>query len=821
MIIDFIMIYLRRIACIVTGFLIVISLNQFFNTEKLFSQLIDKQNPYRRFQIGLIGNFGLDYQTSDFGKLPGIPNCCPRFTIGRGWNIIGGIFGEFPFNNEYFGLLHFGISHNSNNLNSKEIFIYNVDGIPHSGEFQHILKTRFTTAFADFLFGIHPFSTSYIYFGLRGGSHLSKKFDQWEEMISPEFGTFENGRRTRNEFYNIEIPNTQSLQVSAVAGFGFEIPLNQKRTVRFAPEIILTAPFNPDIKNYNWWNFTFNAGFALKFSRYTVYPLSVDIASIDTFKIEHISLCSKNIIKFDTPEIIFSPTISSTAGIKAWNFKITNKNILLYNLNGLGDSIPLLSYSSIIDSVRLLQVNDDLDYELSVTDFDGKTETKENNIKIKHIYKGTTFNSEVFGVDSTGKLTKNESLEIEESLSTVVKPILNCIFFDEGNSTIPSKYHFLTAKEALTFQTDDINRRSPITGYYDILNILGKRLVDHPDTKILIEGCNSGKSRERNDTTLALNRAAAVRDYFLRVWGIQSQRLILSCNRKAGGAPRHPSFPHDEDTDIEEAKTENMRTEIYTLSGEDIVAEPLIYSDTIIEYTPKSYDFVTNISSPTPIKNWKLSLLQDYSHLKKLAENNKPENKLKYNLEENIRQIAKIGKPIEYSYKVNNFDNLICESNGTIPVHVTVSDSLLHISGMLLFSFDSYESNQANIKVLDYIRQFLRDGSQVSIIGYTDKSGFPHFNQHLSKNRALAAASLLFSQELAEDEGFEINNYGTPYVIKRRIINFNDVDKNNVNATLLVLGVGKQEPFLSDNSIPEGRFYSRAVTIDVKVPIIK
>lgn len=814
------MLYLRRIACILSGFLIVFVINQLLTTEKLFSQLLDKQNPYKRFQFGIFGNGGLDIQTSNFRKLPGIPNCCPRFTDGKGWDITGGILGEIPFDNDFFGLLHFGISYNSNKLISTEAFIYNEGGVPQGGEFQHILKTRFTTVFADFLFGLHPIWTSYFYFGLRGGSHLSKKFDQWEELISPSYGTFENGSRRRNEYYNTDIPNTQSLQVSGVAGFGFELSLNNSRTVRFAPEIILTIPFNPEIRGYNWWNFTINAGFALKFSKYPLYPLTVDINSIDTLKIEHISLCNNNIFHFEPVEINFTPIISSNAGIKAWNFKITNKNILLYNLHGSGDSIPLLKYSLIIDSVRLLQVFDNLDYELSVTDIDGKTESKAKAIIIQHINKGTLFDAEVFGVDSTGKLKKSQILNIEESLSTVVKPILNCIFFDEGKSEIPSKYHFISAKNALIFQSEDINRRSPIAGYYDILNILGKRLIENPDSKILIEGCNSGKYPERNDTTLALKRAAAVRDYFLKIWGIQSDRIICSFNRKAGGAPRHPSFPH-EDSDIEETKSENMRAEIYVLNGNDIVSEPLIYSDTIIKYTPKSYEFINKLSSPTPIKNWYLELFQGSSPLKKFSDNNSPANKLKYDLEANIRQIAKIGKAVNYSFQTNNEDNLTCEVNGTIPVNITVTDSMLHISGMLLFSFESFELNQANIKVLDYIRPFLRDGSIVSIIGYTDKSGFPHFNQRLSKNRALTAASLLFSQELVEDDNYDINNYSTSYVIKNRIINFIDGDKKNANATLLVLGVGKQEPYISDNSIPEGRFYSRTVTIDVKVPVVK
>ena len=49
---------------------------------------------------GLYSTFNYNFHISDFSKLPGIPNCCPKFTKGSGPGFGLGLFAEFPFYNE-------------------------------------------------------------------------------------------------------------------------------------------------------------------------------------------------------------------------------------------------------------------------------------------------------------------------------------------------------------------------------------------------------------------------------------------------------------------------------------------------------------------------------------------------------------------------------------------------------------------------------------------------------------------------------------------------------------------------------------------------
>ena len=101
---------------------------------------------------------------------------------------------------------------------------------------------------------------------------------------------------------------------------------------------------------------------------------------------------------------------------------------------------------------------------------------------------------------------------------------------------------------------------------------------------------------------------------------------------------------------------------------------------------------------------------------------------------------------------------------------------------LLLYSFDSADLFDFAFQAEDILREKIHPNSEVTVIGHTDRIGLPYYNKRLSKERAETAAKLL------RLEPIELRGAG-------------------------------EKGLLYDNENPEGRYYSRTVTIIIKTPI--
>lgn len=110
----------------------------------------------------------------------------------------------------------------------------------------------------------------------------------------------------------------------------------------------------------------------------------------------------------------------------------------------------------------------------------------------------------------------------------------------------------------------------------------------------------------------------------------------------------------------------------------------------------------------------------------------------------------------------------------------------IEIYSLLNFDFDDAEPGPTNRRILqEYVYGAIRQGSRVTVIGYTDVVGEEDRNKELSERRARAVATL----------------------IERHV--------PDVDIELHHVGLGETTP-LFDNRIPEGRFHNRTVVIVIE-----
>ncbi len=110
-------------------------------------------------------------------------------------------------------------------------------------------------------------------------------------------------------------------------------------------------------------------------------------------------------------------------------------------------------------------------------------------------------------------------------------PLLNYVFFETGQSDIPSRYAtFSSQTETQSFSESKL--KGTMEKYAHTLNIIGRRLRDNSEARIKIVGCNSNRGEEHNRKDLSRSRAESVKAYLKYIWGIQASRVELEVRNR-------------------------------------------------------------------------------------------------------------------------------------------------------------------------------------------------------------------------------------------------------------------------------------------------
>jgi outer membrane protein OmpA-like peptidoglycan-associated protein len=355
------------------------------------------------------------------------------------------------------------------------------------------------------------------------------------------------------------------------------------------------------------------------------------------------------------------------------------------------------------------------------------------------------------------------------------------VFFEEGSADIPERYIRLTPEETSLFRIDSLKGLNALETYYNILNIIGQKLSENPDSKIILNGTNSGKGIEKNNLTLSAARAESIRFYLKDIWGIDDGRIAIT----------HRNLPEDfSESDESGIDDENRRVEIFT-EGFDL-AEPIITTDTMRIVDKSRIRFIPRISSFAGIKSWELMA---YNELNILFQ----ESGLGNNIPNLIWEPGKNNNLSDGDGKVVFYQlNLVDSLNQSIsvqgkPIHLEkltidrkrlegIEDKEFEYYSLILFDYGKSKLEKSHRKLINFVKGRLTQNASVIIYGYTDRIGKEDINRRISESRAREVAKLL------------------------------DIDNADV------AGIGESE-LLYNNDLPEGRFYCRTVRIEIITPL--
>ncbi len=215
------------------------------------SLLADDVDSNKRFRFGALLGGSANFHAASFGALAGFPSCCPQYTSGSGLAPTVGVFAEIPLSSSVSHMIRATLSDLGAQLTASESITTIVNNRLTLARIQHSVNATIKGI------GIEPDmhfrlgSSLGLYVGLRCEFSLKGEISQKEELVSPEVGTFENGRRIRNEVQG-QIFALQPIVASAVGGIRWELPMNRDASVLLIPELAVSFGINTITASEEW-----------------------------------------------------------------------------------------------------------------------------------------------------------------------------------------------------------------------------------------------------------------------------------------------------------------------------------------------------------------------------------------------------------------------------------------------------------------------------------------------------------------------------------------------------------------------------------------
>ncbi len=373
-------------------------------------------------------------------------------------------------------------------------------------------------------------------------------------------------------------------------------------------------------------------------------------------------------------------------------------------------------------------------------------------------------------------------------------PIRNYLFFNQESTTIPNRYILINRSQASDFNDNQLAglNESPfaarsvrqMTVYYNILNILGDRMVKNPTSTITLVGSSVGGAQD------ATMRAESVKTYLVDIFGINASRITT----EGRISPNLPSLKRQSGDQLALLRQEDSRVTIESRSasllrayrtGPDM-SQPITSSSA--QVAPSDSYVTFNVGNAyRNFASWSLEVEDEDGNTQNFgpytdASVSLPGATILGNRSNGRYQVTMIGETT---------DGRTVRKESTVEVVRWEPDTLeVGSRYSVIYEFDSSTASSVEERFLtDVVAPSIPEGATVRIHGFTDTIGEADHNMQLSQARASNARSIIV-RALAgtnrTDVRFESEGFG----------------KNSTRS-----------PF--GNTHPEERFYNRTVLIEI------
>ncbi|MDP2176657.1 MAG: OmpA family protein [Bacteroidota bacterium] len=374
-------------------------------------------------------------------------------------------------------------------------------------------------------------------------------------------------------------------------------------------------------------------------------------------------------------------------------------------------------------------------------------------------------------------------------------PLRNYVFFNLGSTEIPNRYVLLKKEQVAEFKEEQVELFTPtnMSGrssrqmivYYNILNILGDRMVKNPSSTIKLVGSSESGVAD------ALLMSESVKNYLVSVFGIAPNRIAT----EGRSEPKIPSRVTGGTQELTLLNEGDRRVSIESTSpailmefqsGPTAPLKPIEIS-TVQEAPLESYLSFNNIGSNVAFNSWRMEIKDDKGTVQNFGPYSQelitiPGKSIMGARPEGIYNVKMIG--------TTPTGEIITRDTSLKMVLWSPSVNDVASRFSIIYEFNESRANGMSEKYLsEIVMKKIPQGGSVIIHGYTDIIGDANYNQKLSLERA--------------------NDV-------KRILQNALVKAGRSDVKFEVYGFGEDTDYaLFNNQFPEERFYNRAVMIDI------
>jgi outer membrane protein OmpA-like peptidoglycan-associated protein len=374
-------------------------------------------------------------------------------------------------------------------------------------------------------------------------------------------------------------------------------------------------------------------------------------------------------------------------------------------------------------------------------------------------------------------------------------PLRNYVFFNLGSTEIPNRYVLLKKEQVAEFKEEQVELFTPLNMsgrssrqmivYYNILNILGDRMVKNPNSTIKLVGSSESGNAD------ALLMSESVKKYLVDVFGIAPPRIVT----EGRSEPKIPSRVTGGTLELTLLNEGDRRVSIESTSpailmefqsGPTAPLKPIEIS-TVQEAPLESYVSFNNVGSNLIFNSWRMEIKDDNGMIQNYGPYSQelitiPGKTIMGSRPEGVYNVKMIG--------TTPSGETITKDTSVKMVLWTPSINDIASRFSIIYEFNESKANAMSEKYLsEIVFKKIPQGGSVIIHGYTDIIGDAAYNQKLSLERANDVKRILqnaLAKAGRSDVKFEVYGFGED-----------------------------SDYALFNNQFPEERFYNRAVMIDI------
>lgn len=375
-------------------------------------------------------------------------------------------------------------------------------------------------------------------------------------------------------------------------------------------------------------------------------------------------------------------------------------------------------------------------------------------------------------------------------------PLSNYIYFDKKATEISKRYVLLDKNQVSDFKEDQVEIFAPnialdgrskreMTVYYNVLNILGNRMQENPNSNITLVGSSEIGAKDGE------KMAESVKEYLKTIFGINPSRIAINGQLKTNKIVK----TKQNSKELELLQEDNRRVSVQSSSPVLLMEfqsgpnAPLKTVQIIaIQEEPMSSFVIFNVDgAEEAFSTWKLELTDSKGNVQYHGPFTDEEVKISGN--------AILGAHLEGGYKVkmigtNKTGEIVKKETNVHIIAWTPSKVEEGMRFSIIYEFDDAKAIAMYHKYLsEVVAPKIPANSIVSIQGHTDVIGEVDYNQKLSLARANDVHEILQNS---------VSKLGT----------------TNVKFEIKAFGENENSAPFANNS-PEERSYNRTVIIDV------